>query len=271
MSLVTITQSIGSGGAGIARRVAEALGVPLFDDERLQQEALGMGLHLDQLKSLQERGPSLFERLFSRQPEIYLDLMKSVVYRAAAKGEGVLAGHGGPILLQEFGCALHVLVHGSPEARIAHLTQHAGVSKEAAVQAIERSDAEKKRFFQFAFRREWTDPALYDLCIQVDKLGAEQAAQLIVAAARAPEMKACSLHALETMERLSQARRVEAALREHDIPLAVLTVDVPEKGVAKVAGIVASPEDRDRIPGIVAAIPGIREVQVEVAHVSGGI
>jgi cytidylate kinase len=271
MSLVTITQGIGCGGGAIARKVAEALGVTLFDDDRLQREALEMGLHLAELKSLEEKGPGLFERLFSRRPEIYLDLMKSVVYRAAAKGEGVLFGHGGPILLQDFGCALHVLVHGSSAARVANLMKQSSIPREEAMLAVERSDAEKRRFFQFAFGREWADPSLYDLCIHIDKLGVNQAAELIVAAARGPEMKACSLLALDAMERLSLAKRVEAALREKSIPMAVLNVDVPEKGVAEVSGVVASPDDRERIPGIVRSVSGIRDVRVEVAVVTGGI
>ena len=40
MSLITITRGIGTGGAAVARQVAEALDIPLYDDDRLQQEAL---------------------------------------------------------------------------------------------------------------------------------------------------------------------------------------------------------------------------------------
>jgi cytidylate kinase len=271
MSLVTISQSIGCDGGLIARRVAESLKVTLFDDERLRQEALAMGLRLEELKSLEEKGPGFFDRVLSRRPEVYLDLMKSVVYRAAGHGEGVIFGHGSQVLLQEFGCALHVLVNGSVEARIRNLREKLKLAPEAAERMLRRADAEQKGFFQFAFRKDWDDPSLYDLCINIEKLGAESAAELIAAAARGPEMKTCSLNAVEAMERLSLAKRIEAALCEKGVALSVLNVEVPQKGTAFVRGVVYSPEEKERIPGVVKAVPGVSEVKVEVATVAGGI
>jgi cytidylate kinase len=271
MSLITISQSIGCDGGEIARQVSDALQVTLYDDARLKEEALGMGLHSAELKSLQEKSPGFFERVLSRKPEVYLDLMKSVVYKVAGRGEGVIFGHGSQVLLQEFGCALHVLIHGSVEARTENLAQKLKLSREAALQMVYRSDAEQKGFFQFAFRKEWNEPALYDLCINIGKLGAKPAADLIIAAARAPEMKTCSLNALDTMERLSLAKRVEAALFEKQIPMTALNVDVPQKGIAHVSGLVFSPEDQKRIPDVLKAVPGVADVRVDVSLYVGGI
>jgi CMP/dCMP kinase len=271
MSLITISQSIGCGGSAIASRVSETLNVTFYDDARLKEEALKMGLHSAELKSLEEKGPGFFERVLSHKPDVYLDLMKSVVYKVAGHGEGVIFGHGSQVLLQEFGCALHVLIHGSVAARIQNLTQTLKLSREAAQQLVQRGDAEKKGFFQFAFHKDWNDPSLYDLCVNIEKLGAGPAADLIVAAARAPEMKTCSLNALDTMERLSLAKRVEAALFDKQIPMSILNVDVTQKGVAHVSGLVFSPDDQKRIPGVVKAVPGIFDVRVDVSVVAGGL
>ena len=41
MSLITITRSMGCGGALIARRVADELKLDLYDDQRLQEEEIG--------------------------------------------------------------------------------------------------------------------------------------------------------------------------------------------------------------------------------------
>ena len=43
MSLVTITRNIGCGGTTIARLVADGLKLELYDDHRLQEEAIKMG------------------------------------------------------------------------------------------------------------------------------------------------------------------------------------------------------------------------------------
>ncbi len=54
MPLITISRRIGCGGMVIAQLVAEGLKIELFDDHRLQQEAIRMGLQPEDLKGLHE-------------------------------------------------------------------------------------------------------------------------------------------------------------------------------------------------------------------------
>ena len=49
MSLITISRGIGCGGMIIARLVAEGLRLELFDDRKLQEEAIKMGLRTEQI------------------------------------------------------------------------------------------------------------------------------------------------------------------------------------------------------------------------------
>ena len=63
MSLITVTRSIASGGAAVARRVAETLDIPLYDDDRLQAEAVRMGIRSEDLKNLEEIQETFEKRL----------------------------------------------------------------------------------------------------------------------------------------------------------------------------------------------------------------
>ena len=87
MSLITITASIGCGAMIIAGQVAKGLGIELYDDDRLQEEAVKMGLSSKDLKSLDEKAPGLFNRLLRRRPDVYLELMAAVVYAVARRGQ----------------------------------------------------------------------------------------------------------------------------------------------------------------------------------------
>ena len=60
MALVTITSNLGSEGIEIARRAADELNVDLYDDNRLQQEAVKTGFSTDELKSLDEKKTGIF-------------------------------------------------------------------------------------------------------------------------------------------------------------------------------------------------------------------
>jgi cytidylate kinase len=265
MSLITISRSAGSGGEEIARRVSETLNLELYDDSKLQQAAIDIGIPTEALKSLDEKAPGFFDRILSRKPEMYLDLMEAVVYDVAHKGKGVILGHGSQILLRDFGCALHVYVHATGASRLKNIMEQKGLSKDAAEKYIRKTDSQQRGFFRFAFHMDWNDPSLYDLIINTEKMGIDSAVKLIADAASSDQIQTCSLTAVDAMERLSQKKKIEAVLVEHDINLFMLHVEVPNKGVAHITGTVYSQEENDRVITLAKGVAGISEVRSEVA------
>jgi len=270
MPLITITHTIGCDALAIARRVADDLSVEIYDDSRLREEAFRMGLHTDQLKGFQEKAPDWFEHLLSEKPTMYLNLMESVVYEAARHGKGVIVGHGSQMLLHDFRCAMHVLVTAHEESRIHRLMHEMNLSREAAQRLIRKHDNQKRGFFRYAFHKDWDDPTLYDLYVNPDKIGSDKAAQLIMEMARSPELESCSIYALDALGRMSQTKRIEATLMEMDLRHSGLRVEMPEKGVAHITGVLYNHADKGRIPAVVERIPGVEKVQLDVTLVPVG-
>jgi cytidylate kinase len=271
MPLITISRSLGSGGRIIAEKVAKALDLELFDDDRLQQAAIEMGIPVDSARYLNEKAPGLFDRLLSRRPETYLEIMESVVYDVARRGEGVILGHGSQMLLRDFGCAFHVYVHATGSTRLKYVMETRGVNREAAQKLIQKSDHQQRGFFRFAFQMDWNDPSLYDLIINTEKLGIDAAAELIIDTAGSDQIQACSLTAVEAMERLSQKKRVEAAVMEQNINPLLLYIDVPDIGVVDISGTTYSPEEKERIVGVIKGVPGITEVRGDISVMPSGV
>ncbi|MBW2309551.1 MAG: cytidylate kinase family protein [Deltaproteobacteria bacterium] len=116
--MITITSGIGSGGLSIAKSVSEELELELYDGQRLREEAVTVGISTEEIKSLGQKAPGLLNRLLSRKPDTYLEVMGAVIYEVASRGEGIILGHGAPWLLKDFGCALHVRVYASGPSRI---------------------------------------------------------------------------------------------------------------------------------------------------------
>ena len=264
MSLITISYSIGAHGLMIARRVAEGLELELYDDQKLQEMVTALGVHSEDIKELDEKEPGFFERLLGRRPEIYLSFMDSVVYAVAQQGEGVVVGHGSQTLLQDFGCALHVLIHNKPESRIQHLVDNEGMNSEAAGKMIRKSDRTLQGFFRFAYQREWNDPSIYDLIMNTEKMGSESAAKIIIAAAQSEEMKACSLTAIDSMNRLSLAKKIEAELHRNNLFLQNLNIEVLENGLVNITGTALTVERKNRVLQTVKAVPGVADVNLSL-------
>ncbi|MBW1800735.1 MAG: cytidylate kinase-like family protein [Deltaproteobacteria bacterium] len=264
MALITISRKMGSGAEQIARMVADGLKLELYDDEKLQEEAVKQGLSTVELKGFDEKAPGFFDRLLNHKPEAYLDLMESVVYKVAEKGEGVIIGHGGQMLLRDFGCALHVMVLASEETRVQNVMDQQGLSREAADKLVRKSDHEQRAFLRFAFHMDREDEALYDIVVNTEKLSAESATKLVLEAANLQEINTCSLTALDAMKRLSQLKKVEAELLKNNVNLATLYMDVPEKGIVEIRGLAYTLADRDRIIDVAKGVSGISDVKPEI-------
>lgn len=270
MSLITISDAIGCGGMTVARLVANELKLELYDDRRLEQEAVQLGMRPEDFKDLDEKAPGLFSRVLSKKPQVYLDILQAAVYEVAKLGQGIIMGHGSQMLLRDFGCALHVRMYASESSRIEYLMKERGLNREVAEKLIHKTDKEQRGFLQFAFHMDWDDPSQYDLVINRDKLSTELAAKLITEAARSQEIKECSLMALESMERLSLARRVEAALLENRLGRELFHIEVPDRGVVHITGVTDTQESEKRIVKVVKAVPGVVEARCEVAVVPMG-
>ena len=79
MYFITFTRKMGTSGSEIARRVANELHYSFYDTEAIEKHrAREMGF-VEDVKEVDEKMPSLFERLFSHRPEIYLDRLNSVI------------------------------------------------------------------------------------------------------------------------------------------------------------------------------------------------
>lgn len=267
MSLITISQNIGCGGMTIARLVADELKLELYDDEKLEKEALRIGIPPEDLKGFEEKVPGLFSRIWGNKPQVYLDLLEAVIYEVAKQGQGIIMGHGSQMLLRDFGCALHVRIYASESYRVKNLMDHRALSCEAAEKLIHKTDNERRGFFHFAFHMDQNDPSLYDLVINCDKLSTDSAARLICEAAGSQEIKECSLRALESMEKLSLVRRVDAAILENNLTREGLHIEVLEKGIVHITGYVDNPKDGKILLKVVNAVPGVDEVRSEVTTV----
>ena len=263
MSLITVTTSIGCGAMSVSQKVAEGLKLELYDDERLQQEALNMGYSSEDLKGFDEKAPGLFDRLLRRRPEIYNELMAVVIYEVARRGEGIIIGHGATYFLKDFSCALHLRMHTSNHFRIQRLVDQMKISPDTALKIIENRDNELKAFLDFSFQIDWNDFSLYDLVINVDKLGIDAAAEIIVNVADTEHIKQCSLTALESMEKLSLLKKVEAAVMKDNINPQELHIDVPELGVVRLTGLINPMRTVAGVTELIKSVPGVEKVICE--------
>ena len=271
MYFITFSRRMGTNGSEIARRVADQLGYSLYDTETIENTAQEMGFIKD-IKEIDEKVPSLFQRLFTKKPEIHLDRLNSVIYELASRGNAVFLGRGSHILLRTFKCALHIRVIASLEKRIENLVGR-GWHREVAIKAIHKSDHERGAFIKFAFEVDWDNPELYDLVLNTDNLTVDMAANTVLHIASSEEIKARSVDAMRSLEMMGLARRAEAALIEAGLKHGP-SISVLEPGRIQLTGFVAEEMTKTKAEEILRRVKGIKsidnQVQVMTPYPGGG-
>jgi cytidylate kinase len=270
MYFITISELFGTNGDQIAKEVAKSLNYAYYGEDELLKAADQMGFLAD-VQKLDEKGPALFERFFSEKPKVSLDRLQSVIFEVAKKGDAIFFGKGSQLLLNSFGCALHVLVTGSAEKRIERIMHQKGVGREIAEKMIEGSDHDRKGFFRFAFKEDWLNPHLYDLILNTDKLSVESAAKMVVDAARSEEIKTCGTDSVRLLGKLSLHRKVESALLEAGVTNQHVFFTIEDADSVRIYGLTYSSEEKKNIEEALKGIKDIRKVTNELVTYRGSM
>ena len=266
MHFITFSRKMGTNGTEIARQVAEKLGYHFYDTEAIERAAREMGF-LESVKEIDQKVPSIFQRIFSHRPIIDLDRLNSVVYELASRGDGVFLGRGSQVLLRDFNCALHIRVTASLEKRIQNLIER-GIHREAASKAIEDSDHERSSFIRFAFKVDWDNDDLYDIVLNMDKVTVRLAVDTVLTMARSDEINACSVDAMKSLEAMGLKNRAEAALIEAGLTYgpagAYVSVIVEEPGRVRLLGVVDDKTSKTRAEKIVKNVKGVESIENQI-------
>ncbi len=264
MYFITFSEMIGTNGEKIAKQTAASLGYTFFGEEELVRVSNGMGFLYD-VKKLDEKSPSIFERLFSEKPRIYLDRLQSVIYDVAKNGNTVFFGRGSQLMLKSFECALHVLVTGSHEKRVARVMEENHVDRAVAEKIIERSDHDRSGFIRFAYSEDWLNPRFYDMILNTDKMSVNSGAMMVADAAKSDEIKACGIDSVNALGRLSLQRRIESVLLEEGVLSPHLFVTVEDMDQVRLFGVAGSTEEKQLVERTVRGVPGVKRVENEIS------
>jgi cytidylate kinase len=200
--VVCISATDGSMGAEVGPLVAERLGFGLVNEQIVAQAAEEAGIQAHVMANVEVRR-SVVDRVIHQllsskattaprglapaaaaEPAPSVDslrgLIRSVIEDFADRGDAVLVSHAASHALADRPDALRVLITAGSQTRRARVTAGRNVSEKDADKLIARGDANRadyiKRFYDVAAEQ----PTHYDIVLNTDRLGVEQAVDLIV-------------------------------------------------------------------------------------------
>jgi cytidylate kinase len=201
--IITISRQYAAGGSEVARRVSEALGYTLVDNQLIDVVASRAGMSPEEVADREEKAPGFIDRLThtlaASMPEFVapeggtlpdlteerlVRITEKVVAELAEQGRVVLVGRAAPAVLARRANTLHVRIVAPVEARLRRAVERLGVAEKDAERKLMETDANRARYHKQYYRKDWNDAVNYDLVVNTERLGIEGAAGGIVAVAR---------------------------------------------------------------------------------------
>jgi len=210
--VITIEREYGSGGANIAKQIAQRLQWKLWDEEITAEIARAANVDLEVTRRCDERVDTLLYRLFkayargsyeralsfsesqSFDTDCMVAMLHKVVEDVASRGDCVIVGRGSPYILRNRPDAFHVFIYAPAEEKIRRL-KSIGKSDKEAMQLVEEVDRDRGDFIRHYFKKEWPHRPLYNMMIN-SKFGDEFVVESVLSDVKALEEH----HSLQQLE-----------------------------------------------------------------------
>jgi cytidylate kinase len=203
---ITLSRLSGSGAFVIAQELIERLNktrLPdtpawtLFDKNLVQQiiedHHLPKSLESFYSETTHSHLKSIVEEILDLHPDVEKMIEQSckTIINLLRKGHVIIIGRAANIIGRQFDMVTHVRLVAPLEFRLQHTTKTCGLSPREAVNFIQRADTSRAKYFKRYFGKNINDPLLYDMMLNTESLGFDEAARLICdAVAHGKERKA---------------------------------------------------------------------------------
>ncbi len=183
---ITISREAGAGGGRVAELVGKKLGWEVLDKSLLDRVANRCRLPRESLAPVDETshnwaydvlGPWLDSKVVSQDK--YVTHLKSILTAAARRGNVVLVGRGAQFVMpRDRGLAVRIIA--SDKFRVRRIMERENTDARQARQIMKETDHGRCQFAQFFFHHDIADPHLYDMVLNVERLGLDRVAEQIV-------------------------------------------------------------------------------------------
>ena len=199
--VITIGREFGSGGGEIAAKVAEKLGIKLYDKELIALIAKNSGMSEDILHEVDETvskssflyalssgafaGTTALSSGISSLPitdKAFINCSQ-IIKELADKESCIILGRCGDSILAGREKLLTVFVHADMSLRVERLSNQLNVSKSEAETLIKKNDKRRAAYHNYYADTRWGARGTYHLCLN-SALGIDVLVDIIVAAAR---------------------------------------------------------------------------------------
>jgi len=262
MSIVGISETIGSLGDDIGRELGRRHGWEFADREIISKAAERFGESPIDLVHVTEEKPSLLERIRDTYRQ-YVVSVEAILLEMASRDNVILSGRGATVVLAKITHVLRVRITAPETVRAERVRQRMGLTPEASLDHVRQADRERAARIRFLYHVDWDDPLLYDVVLNTERLTVERATRILDEMLEDPRWAGTS-ESRGRLADLSIAAQATAGLLVNSATRTLQVLASCTGGQVSVSGMVDWEEQRTAVHDIVSAISGVKAVRNEV-------
>jgi cytidylate kinase len=260
MTVIAMTQEMGSLAKDVAEQVASDLGLAVMRHEVVDHVSSRMHVPTSLINRLREGKAGKIETLRADKASLAVYMAEEML-EIASRGNVVLRGWGATCLLRRVRHVVSVRITRPFAQRVAWLQEQLGTDDATfAEEEIRRSDRAHAARMHAQFGVTWGDPLLYDLVLNTDRVSVESCAAQIAALSRRPEFAETDA-SRAVLANLWLEARVRAALRDdpetHDVDVTVTS----DAGRVVLSGMVVAADEKPAAERVARSVVGVTSVE----------
>ncbi len=253
MPVITISRQHGARASVVVDRLAKRKNLAVAYKRDIEKNLRGVVGGFLAAKYTQETGPTFLDTVLYNM-ELWKGLLCETVLQIAKKGNVLIYGRGGSVILRGIPGVIHLLIVGDRKKRVHHIARDNEVTLLEAEEIIDEIEKRREGFYSHHFGERWPDPGNFDLTLNPLNLGIDRCVDIISSLSELPSIEAeFSKKGKKEMEkryveisagnRISLAAELDQNFFSVSVRERVITItfyDVPpqtrERAVAAVAG-----------------------------------
>jgi cytidylate kinase len=193
--IISIGRQLGSGGREIAHRLAQRLGIPVYDKKLLEVAAQETGLDTTVFENADERESNpLMRGLIALKGALstypvgagsYMDgdrlfeLQSEVMRTLAEKESCIIIGRCAEYVLRDHPHIHSIFITADMCDRIRRIMENDGVNEQKAKEIAEKGDKKRRAYHDYYANSGWGIAETYDLCINSSRVGIDGCVDII--------------------------------------------------------------------------------------------
>ena len=195
--IYTIGREFGSGGREVGEKLAQKLGIKLYDKELLQQAAKDSGFCEEIFENHDEKPTNSFLYSlvmdtysvsgYSAAPFLDMPLNHKVflaqfetIKKIAEKESCVIVGRCPDYALSDNPDCINVFIHADLDVRIKNVSKNLNITENKARDIINKTDKQRASYYNYYTSKKWGDSKSYNLSLDAGKLGTDNCVEMIL-------------------------------------------------------------------------------------------